>query len=107
MPDSNCIFCSIIQKKSPSVIIFEDEDILAFNDLYPVAPIHILIIPKKHIKSMLELSQADTALMGKLLIVVNQIAKRLGLDGYKTLINTGESGGQKVFHIHAHLMANK
>lgn len=107
MQKHDCIFCDIVAKHAPSTIVYEDEHILAFKDIYPVAQTHILVIPKKHISSMLEVTKDDFDLMAKLMLGVKDLAEKAGLDGYKTIINTGESGGQVVFHLHLHLIANK
>ncbi len=103
---TNCIFCKIINKELNSTIIYEDDDCIAFKDIYPKADVHILIIPRKHIVSMLEIDTIDSDLMGKLMVNVNKIAKQLNLEGYKVHINTGLKGGQEVFHLHIHLLAN-
>ena len=103
----DCLFCKIINKDILAKLIFEDEDIMAFYDINPKADIHFLVIPKKHIKSMLELKETDQNLMGKVMITANQLAKNHGLMGYKVNINTGISGGQEVFHLHVHILGNK
>ena len=103
----NCIFCKIINKKIKSTIVYEDDEIIAFHDLFPKADIHILIIPKLHIESMLTLDSSHIHLMGQLMVKTNQIAVNLGLDGYKININNGEKGGQEIPHLHLHLLANK
>jgi histidine triad (HIT) family protein len=101
-----CIFCKIISKEIPADIIFEDDDILAFKDIHPVAPVHILIIPKKHIESINDLNDDDKNLAGKLILTAKKIAQDLQIadKGYKLLIRTGENGGQEVPHIHLHLI---
>lgn len=102
----NCIFCKIVNKELNSSIIYEDDICIAFKDLYPKADIHVLIIPKEHIASMLEIETNHVNLMGKLMVNVNKIAKQLNLEGYKVHINSGIKGGQEVFHLHIHLLAN-
>ncbi len=101
-----CVFCKIINKEIPAEIVFEDEDILAFKDIHPVAPVHILIIPKKHIASINDLEEGDIELVGKMIFQAKGIAKNFDISqkGYKLLIRTGEWGGQEVSHIHLHLI---
>jgi len=100
----DCIFCKIIAKEIPSDIVYEDESVLAFRDLHPLAPVHILIIPKVHVESMNDLK--DEALMGHMLGTAVKIAKDLKISdgGYKLLIRTGRDGGQEVPHVHLHLL---
>lgn len=104
---TDCIFCKIIQKDIPAKVIYEDDDILAFHDISPKAPVHFLVIPKLHIESMLELKEEHHELMGKLMVKSNMIAENLGLKGYKVHINTGVLGGQEVFHLHIHILGDK
>lgn len=102
---SDCLFCKIIAGDIPSQKVYEDADMLAFKDIRPSAPVHILLIPKKHIASLQDLSSDDAALMGKLMLAVPKIAADNGLsNGFKTQINTGVGGGQEVFHLHIHIM---
>ncbi len=105
---NNCLFCKIIEKIITSKLVYEDDEILAFHDINPKADTHILIIPKQHIVSMLEIDESHQKLIGNLMVKTNQIAKELGLNGgYKIQINTGVNGGQEVMHLHLHLLANK
>ena len=92
----NCIFCKIIKKEIPSSIVYEDSEILAFRDINPVAPVHILVIPKKHISSLIDLNEEDELLIGKIYTVINKIAKQEGIDekGFRVVVNCGEDGGQ-------------
>jgi histidine triad (HIT) family protein len=102
-----CIFCGIIGKKIDSEIVFEDKEILAFKDINPIAPVHILIIPKKHIPSINDVSNPDDVqLLGNMIVVARDIARQLKIaeDGYKLLFRTGKHGGQEVDHIHLHLI---
>ncbi|EKE16097.1 MAG: Histidine triad protein [uncultured bacterium] len=103
---NNCIFCKIIQKNIPADIVFENDDIVAFKDIHPIAPVHILLIPKKHIASINDLSEQDTNLIGKMIMEAKNLAKKLDIaeDGYKLLFRVGENGGQEVSHIHLHLI---
>ncbi len=104
----NCLFCKIVNKEIPKEIIFEDDLVLAFDDIFPVASTHVLIIPKQHIESVNYLTEDDKneKLMGRLILVAKRIAEKRGIaeKGYKLLIRTGKDGGQEVPHIHLHLM---
>lgn len=103
----DCVFCKIIRGEIPSEIVYEDEQILAFKDIQPAAPIHILVIPKKHIPSLVEIEKEDEALIGKIYSVINIVAKQQGVKekGYRVIVNCGEDGGQEVGHLHFHLLA--
>ena len=104
-----CVFCQIINKEIPSEIVYEDDEIIAFNDINPHAKIHVLIVPKKHIDTIKDLKEdeADEVLVGKMVVVARNIAKEKNLDGYQLLFNVGKSAGQIIFHIHLHLMSNQ
>ena len=106
---SDCIFCKIVNKEVPTNFIYEDEEIVAFNDINPQAPIHILVIPKKHIKSLVELEKEDEILIGKIFGVINEIAKKEKIDksGFRVIMNCGEDAGQEVKHLHFHILAGK
>lgn len=101
----SCIFCKIANKEIPSNFLYEDDFTVAFNDLSPQAPIHVLVIPKKHFASLNELDDEKT--MSALLNAVKNVTKKLGLTEYRTVINTGESAGQTVFHLHIHILAGR
>lgn len=103
------IFTKIIQKEIPAKIVYEDDEVLAFEDIQPQAPVHILIIPKKEIPTLNDLQSEDAALMGKLFLVAQNIAKEQGFaeQGYRTVFNCNEDGGQTVNHIHLHLLAGR
>lgn len=102
---NDCIFCRIAKGEIPSTKVYEDEEILAFKDIHPQAPVHFLIIPKRHITSLAEVSAADAPLLGRMLALAPQLARELGLaDGFRTLINTGRVGGQEVPHLHLHVV---
>lgn len=105
----DCIFCKIINRQIPSNIVYESNDILAFRDVNPVAPVHILVIPKKHLSSVLDLSIEDEMLVGKIYTVINKIAKQEGIDktGFRIVVNCGEDGGQEVKHLHFHIIGGK
>ena len=107
--DDNCIFCKIIKGEIPSSKVYEDEEILAFNDINPATPIHVLVIPKKHITSLAEMEDGDEKLVGKIYKVINQIAEKKGFkeNGYRVIVNCGKDGGQEVGHLHFHLLAGK
>ncbi len=101
----SCLFCKIANKEVPADIVYEDERFLAFKDINPKAPVHILIIPKKHIPSVDHLDEsADKELMGEMIILARKIAKEKGLNGYKLVINVGRGGGQVIDHLHLHLL---
>ncbi|MCS7252686.1 MAG: histidine triad nucleotide-binding protein [Armatimonadota bacterium] len=104
-----CIFCDIASGKVQSRIAYEDEDVIAFHDINPQAPIHILIIPKKHIANLNETSDDDLKLLSKLLLVARDIAKKEGVSerGYRIVLNTNREAGQSVFHIHFHLLGGR
>lgn len=105
----DCIFCKIINKQIPSQILYEDEEIIVFKDIEPVAPVHVLIVPKKHISSVMELSKEDQILVGKIYSVAQKLAVELGVSetGFRVVTNCGENAGQTVKHIHFHLLGGK
>ncbi|ADI28698.1 histidine triad nucleotide-binding protein [Methylotenera versatilis] len=100
----DCIFCKIVNGTIPAKKIYEDEDVIAFNDINPSARVHFLIVPKLHIESLASCEAQHQALLGKMLLLAPKLAKEQGLAGFKTLINTGKDGGQLVFHIHIHVL---
>ena len=104
-----CIFCKIAKGEMPSHIRYEDEDLLAFDDINPKAPFHVLIIPKKHLKNLNHISKIDEELLGKMLLVVQKITKENGIadSGYKVVINNGKESGQLVDHLHLHILGGK
>ena len=103
------IFTKIINKEIPADIVYEDNNFLAFNDINPQAPIHILVIPKKRIPSINNLELSDSNLIGEMVIIANKIAKEKGIDedGYRLIFNCNENGGQTVYHIHLHLIGGR
>ena len=105
----DCIFCQIVAGKVPSNILYQDEEVIAFPDINPLAPTHLLIIPKRHIPSLAHLSEAELSLIGHMVDVANQLAKKEGIaeKGYRLAINCGEQGGQLVPHLHLHLLGGK
>ncbi len=106
MPD--CLFCKIANKEIPSIIVYEDDEVLAFRDIDPKAPSHILLIPKKHIDSAACLSQADGPLLGRMFAAAAQLAEEEGLSGgWRIVSNVGQDGGQSVGHLHFHLLGGR
>ncbi|MGD9117545.1 MAG: histidine triad nucleotide-binding protein [Dehalococcoidia bacterium] len=105
----DCIFCKIVAGEIPSTKVYEDEEIIAFRDINPQAPVHIVIIPRQHIASLSDLSQGDSALVGRLVTVANKLAKDEGISekGYRVVINCGPEGGQLVPHLHLHLVGGR
>ena len=102
---SDCIFCKIVDGKIPCQKVFEDEDLLAFKDLHPQRPVHVLVIPKKHITSLATATAEDALVMGKMLVKANEIAVEQGSpDGFRVIINTGRVGNQEVPHLHMHIV---
>jgi len=104
-----CIFCQIVVDKIPSEIVYQDEEVIAFRDIEPQAPTHLIIIPKKHIPSLAHLSEAELSLIGQMVNVANQLAKKEGIDerGYRLAVSCGEQGGQLVPHLHMHLLGGR
>ncbi len=107
--DTTCIFCKIIEKKIPAKIVHEDEYSLAFEDLNPQAPVHTLIVPKKHIHDIHGIAVSDREIIGHLFFVAKTIAAQKGLEknGYRMVINNGRDAGQTVFHVHLHLLSGR
>ncbi len=105
----DCIFCKIINGKIPSNKVYEDDDVLAFKDINPQMPVHIIVIPKKHIKSIADLTIEDEALIGKIFTAINKIAKDLNIseDGFRVISNCGENAGQTVQHLHFHILGGE
>jgi histidine triad (HIT) family protein len=107
--DPNCIFCKIIEKKIPSRVVYEDDLSLAFEDVNPQAPVHILVVPKKHISEIHSMTEGDRELIGHLFLTARKIAAQKSLDekGYRMVINNGAGVGQTVFHIHLHVLSGR
>jgi histidine triad (HIT) family protein len=105
----SCLFCKIVEKKIPSKIVYEDERALAFEDINPQAPVHILVIPKKHISTSLEIKSDDNELVGYMFQVANKIAKEKNISerGFRLVMNCNRESGQTVFHIHLHLLGGR
>ena len=107
---ADCIFCKIASKEIPSSVVYEDEQVIAFKDLEPQAPVHVLVIPKRHIESVAALTADDKALAGHILCeVIPQIAKEQNVDkkGFRVVANTGDEGGQTVKHLHFHVLGGR
>jgi histidine triad (HIT) family protein len=105
---ADCIFCKIVNREIPSSVVYEDDDFLAFRDINPVAPTHVLLIPKKHYSSVLDVAEDDAGLMGRMIALIPRIARQLGIDeGFRVVINTGAKGGQTVYHLHLHLLGGR
>jgi histidine triad (HIT) family protein len=105
----DCLFCKMVDREIEPDIVYEDEQVLAFNDIDPKAPTHILIVPKKHIATLNDIEEADLALIGRLQFTAAKLAKQLGFadNGYRVVMNCNEDGGQSVYHIHMHLMGGR
>lgn len=106
---TDCIFCKIAQHEIPGKIAFENERVIAFHDLFPQAPTHILIIPKQHYSTLNDVPASESALLGELTTTAAALAKELGVDekGYRVVMNCNKDGGQSVYHIHLHLLAGR
>lgn len=105
----DCLFCSISAGKIPATVLYEDDDVIAFEDIMPAAPVHFLVIPKKHISTLNDLTEEDIPLMGKMHFVAKTIAKAKGVDesGFRTVMNCNQDGGQTVYHIHMHVLGER
>ena len=105
---SVCLFCKIMKGEIPSNKVYEDEEIFAFNDIHPAAPVHFLMIPKIHIESLVDVEEVHQNLLGKMLLLAPRIAKSQGCtNGFRTIINTGHVGGQEVLHLHIHIIGGE
>ena len=104
---TNCIFCRVVAGEIPANLVYEDKQVVAFPDIHPQAPVHVLIVPRAHVKSLAELQDGDLA--GRLLLAVGEVARREGVAerGFRTVINTGPESGQTVPHLHLHLLAGR
>jgi histidine triad (HIT) family protein len=104
--DPNCVFCKIVTGEIPSRKVFEDADILAFHDIQPAAPVHFMLIPKKHVASLYDATLDDAPVLGRMLALTGVLAREQGAnDGFRTIINTGRVGQQEVQHVHVHVIA--
>lgn len=111
----NCLFCKIAAKQIPSKAIYEDDDVIAFHDINPAAPVHFLIVPKLHVPTLSDCTEKHAALLSKIMLLVPKLAQEqgcgyadngeaIGAGGFKTLVNTGPDGGQEVYHLHVHVI---
>jgi histidine triad (HIT) family protein len=105
----DCLFCRIVARQSPADITYEDDEVLAFKDIYPKAPVHHLIVPKRHIASILEATEEDATVLGRCLLVARRLAETTGYaeKGFRLGVNTGPEGGQVVYHVHVHFTAGR
>lgn len=106
---SDCIFCKIVNKEIPSTIVFDDDQVLAFEDLNPVAPCHVLVIPKQHVATINDVEPAHEPMLGRLYSAAKAVAAKKGVaeSGYRTVMNCGEGAGQSVFHLHLHVVGGR
>lgn len=105
MADESCVFCRIARGELPCNKVYEDDRLLAFHDIRPLAPVHVLIIPKQHVASLAECDASHAALLGEMLVLVPRLAREQGIgEGFRTIINTGRMGGQEVYHLHVHIL---
>jgi len=104
-----CLFCNIVEKKTPAQIIHENDHVVAFKDIRPVAPTHALVIPKRHVTGIHDAKAEDAALLGQILLAARDVAEKLGLEagGYRLVINQGPDAGQSVFHVHCHVLGGR
>ena len=107
--ESSCIFCRIVAKSIPASIVLEDDDIVAFRDARPVAPVHVLVVPRRHIAGVADMSNDDQQLFGRILLGARDVAAKLGLsdEGYRLVLNQGAAAGQSVLHVHCHVLGGR
>ena len=106
-PDPDCLFCRVVAGEIPATIAHRDEDFVAFADINPQAPVHLLLIPTRHYPNAAALGSTEPGLAGRMLEAAGQVAAEAGLDGYRLVFNTGTSAGQSVFHVHAHVLGGR
>jgi len=101
-----CVFCKIVNREIPAKVVYEDDKVMAFHDINPQAPVHILVIPKEHIPTVNDLEEKHKELIGHIFLVIKEIAKEMGIaeSGYRVLVNCNRDGGQEIYHIHFHLL---
>ena len=109
MSEQNCLFCKIVAGALPAEKVYEDDATIAFRDINPQAPVHVLVIPRAHIASLADAAEADAAQLGQLMLAAARVARQEGLSegGYRTVVNTGAGAGQSVFHIHLHVLGGR
>lgn len=105
----DCLFCKIVRKEINSTEVYSDDDFYAFRDIHPVAPVHVLLVPKRHIARITDATEADTGLLGRMLLVANEIARREGIaePGFRYVLSCNAQGGQVIFHIHLHIIGGR
>lgn len=103
----DCLFCNIVSGQIAADKVFENDRVIAFNDIRPKAPVHVLVVPKEHIDSLAQTTDDQESLLGQLLLAINQVAQQKQLKGYKVAINTGREGGQVIDHLHLHLLGGR
>jgi len=105
----NCIFCKIINKEIPARIVYEDENVLAFEDINPAAPVHVLVVPKKHFNDLNDLNELDAEITGNIFLIIKRLASEFGVaaSGYRVVVNCGPDSGQEVAHLHYHILGGK
>jgi len=102
---TDCLFCKIARKEIPATLVFEDDDVMAFHDIHPAAPVHLLMIPKMHLDSLIDAGSEHEALFGKMIRLAPRLAKEQGCEnGFRVVINNGPDGGQEVYHLHIHIL---
>jgi histidine triad (HIT) family protein len=106
---NDCLFCRIVARQSPADITYEDDDVVAFTDIYPKAPVHLLIVPRRHIASLVEAGEDDVAALGRCVLAARRLAEATGYAerGFRLSVNTGPEGGQVVYHVHFHFTAGR
>ena len=105
MYDANCLFCKLVRGEIPAKKVYEDEEVLAFHDIHPLAPVHVLLIPKLHVASLAECDSSHQQVLGKMLLLAPKIAVEQGaIDGFRSIVQTGRVGGQEVYHLHMHVL---
>jgi len=106
---ADCLFCKIAAKQIPSKVAYEDDEVLAFDDIHPAAPVHVLVVPKRHVATLNDLATDDDAVMGRLFRVAARVARERGVDesGWRATVNVGKDAHQLVFHVHLHLMGGR
>jgi histidine triad (HIT) family protein len=104
-----CLFCNVIEKKIPSDVLYEDEHAIAFRDIRPVAPTHVLVVPRRHIAAIHQLTEGDAETIGRVMVAARNVALQLGLEqaGYRLVINDGDAAGQSVHHVHVHVLGGR
>lgn len=104
---ADCLFCRIAAREIEARMVYEDDKLVAIHDINPAAPVHILLIPKRHLDSLNEVAEEDTEVLGHLQVIASRLAKEMGLDSYRVVNNCGVSAGQSIFHIHYHLLGGR